>query len=96
MAIKLNNAVQMEELCSVTITKDKFPIIYEAKVKELKDLGLSDDEIEKYMLTTSISLELYYSPTNGLFAVESDAIECGATIHDPYTGEEMLPYEQEE
>ena len=31
-------------------------------------------------------MEVYYSPYQGLFAVESDAVEC-SDIFNPYSGE---------
>lgn len=86
--IKLNNGDNYEHLCNVHITEDKFPIVYAAKLAELVRNGMSEDDAKKYLHAVPIELELYYSPDNGCFAVETDAVDGGATIFDPYTGEE--------
>lgn len=92
--VKLNGENDLETLCKVKLSKDKYPKVYEAKVQELMNEGISREEAEQALTTMEFELELYYSPSNGMFAVESDAIECGATIYDPYTGEECEPYDE--
>ena len=85
--VQLNNSDNYEHLCNVVLTKDKFPIAYENKVKELMDeCGMSRDEAENYIKDMKIGLEVYYEVGYGLFAVESDAVESG-TIYSPYSGE---------
>lgn len=93
MAIKLNNEDSYERLCNVKLTKDKFPLAFEAKVNELTMSGLSREEAERAVPNMEIELEVYYSPNLGLFAVETDAVDNGATIYDPYTGEQCEPYD---
>lgn len=85
--VKLNNGDNYEHLLNVRLTENKFPIAYKAKLNELIENGLSEEEAREYLDNSTIELELYYSPNNGLFAVETDAIECGATIYDPYTSQ---------
>lgn len=95
--MKLNNALQTEHLCEVYLTKEKFPIAYAAKKKELMELSfMSEEDAERYISEVPISLELYYSPERGLFAVEEDAIGGGASIYDPYTGYEMEDYDDDD
>ena len=85
--VKVNNGNNYEFLCNVKLTKEKFPIAYNAKVEEFVANGMTQDEAEKYLAQSVFELELYYSKDNGCFAVEADAVENGATIYDPYTGE---------
>ena len=92
--IKLNNEGDYEHLCNVKLTKEKFPKVYEAKLNELVSNGLSKEDAEKYLLAQEFELELYYSPDYGMFAVETDAVDGGATIYDPYTGEECESYDE--
>ena len=85
--VQLNNSDNYEHLCDVVLTKDKFPIAYENKVKELMDeCGMSREEAENVIKDMKIGLEVYYEVGYGLFAIESDAVESG-TIYSPYSGE---------
>ena len=93
--IQLNNGDNYEHLCNVHITEDKFPKVYTAKLAELVRNGMSEDDAKKYLHAVPIELELYYSPDNGCFAVETDAVDGGATIFDPYTGEECEPSDED-
>ena len=86
--MKLNNSDVYEHLCNVNLTEDKFPIAYKCKLNELINNGMSEESARNFLADCEIELELYYSYGYGVFAVESEAIECGATIFDPYTGEE--------
>lgn len=71
----------------VTLTPEKFPEAFEAKVLELLDEGVYDDRVqaEKFVRTTPITLEIIYEPGQGLFAIESEAIETGL-CKSPYSG----------
>ena len=85
--VQLNNSDNYEHLCNVVLTKDKFPIAYENKVKELIDeCHVSREEAENIVNNMEIELEVYYEVGYGLFAIESDAVES-ATIYSPYSGE---------
>lgn len=78
-----------EELIEVYITKERFPIVYEKKMKELTETcGMTKEEAERHIAKCPILLELYYSSDNGLYAVESEAL-CNTEVYDPYTGLEM-------
>ena len=91
--IKLNNGLDYEHLCNVKLTKEKFPKVYEAKLNELVSVGMSKEDAENWLNDAVFELELYYSIGYGMFAVEAEAIDGGATIYDPYTGEECEDFE---
>ena len=94
---KLNSSEKYEHLCNVVLTKEKFPIAYERRVKELVDLGVCNrEEAEKIVEDEQIELELYYSVNYGVFAVDASAVEDGADIFDPYTGEKWGETDEED
>ena len=88
MAVRLNNSDEYEHLCNVTLTKDKFPKAFEAKVEELLEekVCATREEAEKLIADMVIELEVYYEKGTGLFAVDSEAVSSG-TIYSPYTAE---------
>lgn len=95
--IQANSGVDYESIM-VRLTKKKYPIAFNAKVEELMESGAFDDrqKAEEWVENTPIELELYYDKHSGLFGVEAEAIEYGATdICSPYTGEYMLDYVEE-
>ena len=94
--VKLNNAKDYEHLCNVRLSKEKFPKAYAAKLEELVRYGMTEQEATQWLDESFIELELYYSPDYGCFAVETDAVDNGATIYDPYTGEECEMCEEED
>ena len=85
--MKKANSDQIESI-SIIIDKIKFPIAYKAKLDELIGCGVSKRSAEKFISSTPIDMELYYSKDSGLFMVEAEAVESG-TIINPYTGEEL-------
>lgn len=92
------NSVDDYESIMVRLTKRDFPIAFKAKVEELMESGAFNDsrEAEEWVENTPINLEIYYDKHSGLFGVEAEAIECGATaICSPYTAEPMLDYIEE-
>lgn len=87
MKVKLNSSENYEHLCTVKLTKEKYPIAYENKVLELmEDCNMSEAEAEALIKDMAIELEIYYHKGYGLFAVESEAVES-CTIYSPYSGE---------
>ena len=85
--MKINPAGK-EEIISVILTEENYPVAYAEKLKELKSSGVTEEEARKYIRQTPIILEIYYEKGRGLFAVESEALECSApSIMSPYTGE---------
>ncbi len=61
---------------------------YIARIAELVNAGMSEGEAENYLSTTPIQLELFYSADQGLFGVESEAVES-CDIYNPYSGDEI-------
>lgn len=84
----LNDCDSYEFLTNVKLNPEKFPIAFNNKVDELmkqKAFNTREDA-ETYVKCADIELELYYEPSNGVFAVESDAIENGCSVISPYSG----------
>ena len=78
------------ETISVLLTPGDFPLAYKEKVDELMEQGAFNtrEEAERWVRTTPIELELYYEKHSGLFAVESESLECSG-IKSPYSGDEL-------
>lgn len=75
------------EVVDVRLTKQEHPNAYNTKVEELVSAGMTREEAEDFLLMP-FCMEVFYSGDRGLFAVESDALEC-TPIYDPYTGIKM-------
>lgn len=84
------NKVGQEETIGVLLTRKTFPIAFQNKLNELMEQGAFDNEEDatKWIESTPIVLEIMYEKDNGLFAVESEAIECD-TLISPYSGERI-------
>ena len=87
MAFKINNSDSFEGL-TITVTKKKYPILFENKVNELIKNGLTREQAEDSVENMKVDLELYYEEDGGFFAVEQEAISSQIVIYSPYTGEE--------
>lgn len=75
------------ETIEIKLDKEKFPVAYANKKKELMTTcGMTDSEAEKFIDETTFVMELFYQPDRGLFLVESEAVES-TEIYSPYTGE---------
>jgi len=82
---KLNNADNYEALAPFKLTKEQFPIAWNAKVEELmEECNMTREEAEDVVKDITFELEIYYEKGTGLFAVESEAVESGF-IASPYT-----------
>ena len=84
------NKVGQEETIGVLLTRKTFPIAFQNKLNELMEQGAFDNEEDatKWIESNPIVLEIMYEKHNGLFAVESEAIECD-TLVSPYSGERI-------
>ena len=84
------NKVGQEETIGVLLTRKTFPIAFQNKLNELMEQGAFDNEEDatKWIESSPIVLEIMYEKDNGLFAVESEAIECD-TLVSPYSGERI-------
>ena len=90
--IKINDADCYESFM-VILDENKYPIAHQNKVDELMESGAFETlaEAKKWVNTTPIELELYYEKHSGLFAVESDAVDCyGACLCSPYSKAELV------
>ena len=87
MGFKLHNTENYVHLTNVRF--GDYPQICKLKAEELVEEGLysSYEEAYKEAENMETELELYYEKGTGLFAVESDAVEC-TPIYSPYTKEE--------
>ena len=84
--MKLNKANQVEAI-DITITKEKYPIVFENKVEELmEDCGMTREEAEAEVEGMVIECEIYYHKSCGLWATEQGHVESGV-VYDPYDGE---------
>ena len=84
--MKLNNANQVEAI-DITITKEKYPIVFENKVQELMDdCGMTREKAENEVEGMVIECEIYYHKSCGLWATEQGHVESGI-VYDPYDGE---------
>ena len=76
------------DVIDVLLTPEKTPIAYNRKLHELiNKSGMTKKEAE-FFLMAPISMELFYSNDQGLFGVESEALDSIA-IYNPYSGEEI-------
>ena len=70
-----------QQTIKIVVTKEKYPILFEKKVKELvMECGLSQRDAELMVEGMEFDLDLYYEIGSGLFAVETDAVESGSVI----------------
>ena len=70
----------------IFINEKDHPQVYQTKLNELIDSGFSEEQAKKFIFETPFVMEVYYSPYQGLFAVESDAVDSN-DIFNPYSGE---------
>lgn len=89
------NSGEDYESIMITLTKNKYPIAYRAKMEEFVEQGLYDtiEDAENDYPQYDIELELYYDKHSGLYGVESEAISSNAeSICSPYTAEPMIDF----
>ena len=95
--IKANSAEKYESTI-IRLSKNRYPIAYQAKLEELVEQNCYDsiEKAESDNPYFDIELEMYYDKHHGLYAVESGAIESNAErICSPYTGEYMEDCDEE-
>lgn len=71
------------EIITIKLTEDKYPIAYRNKLEEIMDNGCTEQEAREMIDTMTFEMELVYHKHNGLFLVESEAIER-CEIYSPY------------
>jgi hypothetical protein len=80
------NPAGQEEVIDIFLTKEKTPIAYAAKLKELIEIsGMTQEEAEETLSTQPIQIEILYSYNLGLWAIESEALESIEPFC-PYSG----------
>lgn len=96
MAVKVNHPDDCETI-DITIRKSRYPILFKNKVQELvEDCGMSQEEAETEVEGMTITLELMYEQSSGLFGIESDAVEsCASNLFSPYSGENLIDWDEE-
>ena len=77
------------ETIEVRLSPIKTPVAFNNKVKELvEECGLSEEEAKREVLNMTFVLEVIYEKNCGLFAVESDTLDC-SRVWSPYTQKEI-------
>lgn len=77
------------ETINVKLDRLKHPIAFRRATLSLMESGLTNSEAEALIERQGFEMELFYEGDNGLFAVESEAVE-NTTIYSPYTNEALL------
>jgi hypothetical protein len=87
--LRKHNAEEVETI-DIYLSESKTPIAFARKVKELLDAGnySTEEEAAEFVRNTPFEMEFYYSLDQGLFLVESEAVES-TEIYNPYSGEEL-------
>ena len=77
------------ETIEVRLSPIKTPVAFNNKVKELvEECGLSEEEAKREVMNMTFVLEVIYEKNCGLFAVESDTLDC-SRVWSPYTQKEI-------
>ena len=77
------------ETIEVRLSPIKTPVAFNNKVKELvEECGLSEEEAKREVMNMTFILEVIYEKNCGLFAVESDTLDC-SRVWSPYTQKEI-------
>lgn len=77
------------ETVTIKLDRLKHPIAFRRATLSLMESGLSQNEAEALIERQGFEMELFYEGDNGLFAVESEAVE-NTTIYSPYTQDALL------
>lgn len=86
MEYKLRITKDKGDTIEVYLDPNKHPIAYQTKKRELmRCSGLTDEEADSFLMEIPFILEIFYSPDQGLFAVEAEPIG-EIEIYNPYDG----------
>ena len=90
MAIKINEP-NHEEVIEVRLSREKTPIAFKEKLDELMEEGAfnTKEEATEWIENNTFIMEMYYEKGQGLFLVESEAID-NCDIVSPYTKEKLI------
>lgn len=91
MANEVIKAQNEPETLHIVLTPFNYPTAFENKVTELleQEVFKTREEAREWVIKTPIVLEVFYEKNNGLFAVESDAVECNI-CSSPYTKKDII------
>lgn len=92
--MKKNTAFEVE-LVDIYLDQHRHPLAFKVKLHELMESGMSEQEAKSFLMTNPIQMELYYSKDQGLFMIETDAVES-TTIYNPYDGKQMEEFDEDE
>jgi hypothetical protein len=90
--MKLNKASECETIL-VRLDEQQHPIAYKRAKKELMSNGMSEEEADNFLLL-GYEMEVFYSENQGVFLVESEAVDS-TPIYNPYDGTECEVEEDE-
>lgn len=95
MAVLAGNSDNYESI-EIVLSKEKTPRAYKEKLDELLETKAfnTKEEAEEWLKTAKFDMEIIYEKGNGLFLVESEAIESGG-ITSPYTQEDVIPMDED-
>lgn len=77
------------ETVTIKLDRTKHPIAFRRATLSLMESGLTEKQAEALIGSQGFEMELFYEGDNGLFAVESEAVE-NTPIYSPYTQEVLL------
>ncbi len=83
------------ETIEVYLIESEHPVAYKAKLEELIESGATEQEAKDHIRAIPFVMELYYAKDQGLFLVESEAVD-NIDIYHPYTGEPLEDVEIDE
>ena len=83
------------ESVDIVLTEKDHPNAYKAKLEELVESGLTEDEARAFIVTTPFAMEVFYEKGCGLFAVEGEAVGLDFMV-TPYNGRPMVTREDSE
>lgn len=88
MKIKVHDSNHVESI-QVMLSRELTPIAFQNKLEELMAQKAFDTEEEaiKWIEKTPFKMEMYYEKGQGLFLVESEALDMGEDVFSPYTKE---------
>jgi hypothetical protein len=93
--MKKYNSSEVESI-HVLLSETKNPICFKNKLNELiNQAGMTEQEARNFINTTEFELEVYYEEGQGLFAVESEAVES-TEIFSPYSKEQLDEADEDE
>lgn len=73
-----------EEVFHLIVSETSHPKAFKAKLDELINAGMTEKDARD-AIANGVVMEVYYSPNQGFFLIESEAVES-TIIFNPYDG----------